>query len=269
MNASVAWHAAIAAYLIAQQAGGAPSTTVYTRRQHLEHLARRIGAELVDVTGAVLVDWAGRQSWARETRRGRRTTFRSFWSWALEQQLTAHDAAAALPRVKPGEPRPRPTPDRVFTAALRRGDERERLILRLAAECGLRRAEIAVVHRRDLVEDLLGWSLIVHGKGGKERLVPLPPWIAQHVAAADGWVFPGDVDGHLSPRWVGRLIGRLLGDGWTIHTLRHRAGTRWYAVDRDVFTVQELLGHASPATTRVYVAVPRESLRRTVLAAAS
>lgn len=37
----------------------------------------------------------------------------------------------------------------------------------------LRRCEIAAIHSRDLVEDLLGWSLVVHGKGSRERTVPL------------------------------------------------------------------------------------------------
>lgn len=60
----------------------------------------------------------------------------------------------------------------------------------------------------------------------------------------------------------------LPGD-WTMHSLRHSAATRWYQVDRDVFTVQELLGHASPATTRRYVAVPNDALRATVDAASA
>lgn len=54
-----------------------------------------------------------------------------------------------------------------------------------------------------------------------------------------------------------------------MHQLRHRFATRAYSVDRDVFTVQELLGHASPATTRRYVLVPRSALRATVKAVAS
>lgn len=54
----------------------------------------------------------------------------------------------------------------------------------------------------------------------------------------------------------------------TPHPLRHRFATRAYAVDRDLLAVQTLLGHASPVTTRRYVAVPDESLRRTVLSVA-
>jgi integrase/recombinase XerC len=146
---------------------------------------------------------------------------------------------------------------------------REQLMLRLAAEMGLRRAEVAVIHSRDIFEDMGGHSLTVHGKGGKERDVPLPPGLASQIRAeGTGYLFPGDDAGHLSPRWVGKLVTLLLPDELTMHTLRHRFATRAYAVDKDVFVVQELLGHASPATTRRYVLVPRDGLRRTVLAVA-
>ena len=79
-----------------------------------------------------------------------------------------------------------------------------------------------------------------------------------------GYVFPGDQDGHLSPAWVGKLVARLIPDEHTMHALRHRFATRAYSFERDVLVVQELLGHASPVTTRRYVRVPSADLRRTV-----
>jgi integrase len=177
--------------------------------------------------------------------------------------------AKSIPVVKAGEARPRPAPDRVYAEARIAATPREMLMLRLAAEMGLRRAEVAQVHSRDLMEDLVGYSLLVHGKGGKERLVPVPPALASDIANAGGYVFPGDDHGHLSPAYVGKLIARIMPDAWTMHTLRHRFATMAYGVDRDVFAVQELLGHASPATTRRYVKIQNDALRRTVLAVAS
>lgn len=147
---------------------------------------------------------------------------------------------------------------------------RERLMLRLAGEMGMRRAEVAAVHTSDLFEDMVGWSLVIHGKGQKDRIVPCPPRIVTALRALPaGYAFPGDDDGHLSPRWVGKLVTNLLEGDWTMHKLRHRFATKAYGIDRDTFTVQELLGHASPATTRLYVRVPNEALRRTVEAVAS
>ena len=270
MLISEEWRNAIDEYLTAQRAAGAPATTCTTRRGHLEHAARRLGGSPWTLTGRELVDWCGTQEWARETRRGRRSTFRSFWGWAVKSGRTEDNPALELPRVPATIPAARPTPDRVYKEAMIAARGRDRLILRLAAEIGLRRAEIAQMHSRDLVEDLLGWSLVVHGKGGKERTVPLPDGLARALRdCGEGWIFPGDDHGHLSPRWVGKIATRLLDGPWTLHTLRHRFATLAYDVDRDVFVVQELLGHSSPATTRRYVQTRRDNLRRTVAAVAS
>jgi len=267
---SPSWITAIEDYLSAQRAAGAPLTTCNTRRQHLEHLARRVDADPWDLEADALVDYAGDQEWARETRRGRRSTFRSFWAWAVATGRTTDNLALSLPKVPASRPRPRPTPDHVYAEALARSTPRERLMLRLGAEIGLRRAEVAVVHSDDLEQDLVGWSLVVHGKGSKLRTVPLSPSLALALRALPrGYAFPGDDDGHLSPRWVGKLMTNLIPEGFTMHSLRHRFATRAYALERDVFAVQELLGHASPATTRGYVVIENATLRRTVLALAS
>jgi integrase/recombinase XerC len=262
------WAHAIAEYLTAQRAGGAPSTTCNTRRQHLQHLARRVSVGPWSLTGSELVAYCGEQEWMPETRRSRRTTFRSFYAWAATAGHVEVSTALALPKVKPGQARPRPTPERVYETALTRSDDRLKLILRLAHDAGLRRSEIAVVHSSDLFEDLTGWSLRVHGKGRRTRDVPLTPRLALELRTLPpGWAFPGADGGHLSPRWVGKLATSVLPDEWTLHTLRHSFGTRVYA-HADLAVAQDLLGHASPATTRIYVQVPNERLRSAVLAAA-
>ena len=221
------------------------------------------------MTGDQLVDWFQAQAWAVETRRGRRTTFRVFYAWAVEAGYVAVSPAAALPKVRPARPRPHPASDEAYRIALAAAGARERLMLRLSAELGLRRAEVAQVHSRDLVRDLDGWSLLVHGKGGRDRMLPMPARLARDLRALPaGWVFPGDDGGHLSPRWVGTLVARLLPDGVTMHALRHRFATRTYEVERDMFVVQDLLGHASPVTTRAYVLVEHARMRATVEAAA-
>jgi integrase len=80
----------------------------------------------------------------------------------------------------------------------------------------------------------------------------------------EGYVFPGQDDGHLSPRYVGKLLATLLPEGWTMHTLRHRFATRAYALRSDLLLVQEMLGHASPTTTRRYVEYDRARMRAVV-----
>lgn len=259
------WNDAIALYVRTQRLAGYPSTTIATRRQHLEHLGRRIGAAPWEVDGEELALWADDQVWSNETKRGRRSTYRSFYAWGLKKGHTTVNPALELPRVKPGEADPRPAPDRVYHEALMKANARDRMIMRLAAEMGLRRAEVAQVHSDDLFEDLFGWSLRVHGKGGKPRTVPCTRGIALDLLDLPrGYAFPGKDNGHLSARWVGKIVTKLMPGRWTMHTLRHRFATLAYSVDRDVFTVQKLLGHASSATTGRYVAIYDDSLRKTV-----
>jgi site-specific recombinase XerD len=98
--------------------------------------------------------------------------------------------------------------------------------------------------------------------------VPLPDDLAEELLNYDGYIFSGQIDGHLSAAYVSKLMSREL-DGATGHQLRHRYATRAYQLGgNDIRAVQELLGHASVATTQIYTAVQPESLRRTALAAA-
>lgn len=263
------WAVLVDKYLESLAAAGHPPTTIDTRRQHLHFMARRIGMSPAAVDAESLVNWCALQTWKPESRRGRTISFRMFWRWAAEAGFL-EDAAAALPRVRSTPGVPRPTPDRVYMRAIMSCDVRTRLILRLAAECGLRRGEIAVIHSDDLIDDFVGSSLLVHGKGGRERVVPLTNGIALELSRLDyGFAFPGRVNGHLSARRVGELAADALDDIWTLHTLRHRFATRTYQIDHDVFAVQELLGHASAETTRRYVQRGSERLRDLVERAAS
>lgn len=259
------WPFLIAAWISALAASGAARTTQRTRAAHLCRAARVLGGDPRSVTGADLVAYVAGQDWARETRRSVTSSLRSFYRWAAAEGHVEVDPARSLPSVSPAPPRPRPAPEAIYRQALAMATPRERLILRLAAELGLRRAEIAQVHTRDLRDDLMGWSLLVHGKGDRDRVIPLPAGLALELRRqGPGWVFPGDDGGHLSPRWVGKLATRVLPGDWTLHTLRHRFATRAYGLERDLLVVQSILGHSSPATTRRYVLVDEERTRATV-----
>lgn len=137
----------------------------------------------------------------------------------------------------------------------------QKLMIRLGAECGLRRGEIARVHSDNVVADSAGRSLIVRGKGDKQRIVPLPDDLAGIIMDAHGYLFPGRFGGHVEESYVGDHISHLLPDGYGAHTLRHRFATVTYATTHDLFVVAELLGHESVETTEHYVAMPDGRLR--------
>lgn len=268
LTISPGWAAAIDDYISSQRAAGYPQATQTIRREHLQYLARRIGVEPWEVTADELVEWAAQQSWSPSTRRSRRTSFQSFYRWAKATKRRKGDPSKALARVKQPRPKPRPVPQRVYLEALMKADEDERIWLELARNHGMRRGEIAVVHSTDIVEDLIGHSLVVHGKGNVDRVVPLTNAMARTLLErGSGWMFHGAVGGHISPRWLGERASVLLEGHWTIHSLRHAAGTEWNRAG-GLLVAQRLLGHASVATTQVYCEVPDESLALTLRATA-
>ena len=247
------------------RAAGRPETTIYLRRYHLRRLARETGHNPVTLTGDDLIRWAAAHRWSRDTRRSVRSSLRSFYTWLHDTGERHDNPAHVLGIVRPQEPRPHPAPRGAIRDALTRATPHQRLAIRLAAEHGLRRGEVAIVHHRDLREDLLGWTLIVHGKGGKDRAVPLSDDLTALLRATahagNGYVFPGQINGHISPATLGKQISALLPDGVTMHSLRHSFATTTYHETGDLLAVQILLGHASPATTQRYVQVPTQRLR--------
>lgn len=274
------WETAVAGWVDWLTTGGAPRTTIRTRRGHVRATARRLHSLAPDdVMTTQLVRLFGRQQWSNEHRRGLRTSLVAFYTWAIANNLAEFNPANGLPGVPESKPHPRPAPDRIWKQLLIAANPRERIMARLACEVGLRRAEVARVHTRDLIEDFDGWSLIVNGKGSKQRVIPIPGDIAAEIQRGpgghtigrgrDGYLFPGNDNGHLSPAYVGTLIGDLMPDGWSMHKLRHRFATRAYAGSRNLRAVQEALGHASVATTERYTAVSGNEVRAAVLAAQS
>ena len=257
------WHADIASFAAHLRVRGIAPTTIKTRVDWLRRFARSTPNGPRQVSARDVTRYASSHDWATETRRSVYASLRAFFRYLLEEGVIAEDPTKRLPRVKPKAPAPRPATDSALALALANCDKRTSLILRLAAYAGLRRAEIAQIHARDVIDDLLGMSLLVHGKGQKQRIVPLDTALAKELRAAcqSGYAFPGDDHGHLSPRYVGKLATRALPGQYTLHTLRHRFATRVYANTGDLLAIQQLLGHSSPAITQRYIQMPTDRLR--------
>lgn len=259
------WEAAVDGWLTWLVAAGSSSATRRTRRAHVRRVARELrSAHPQDVTDEQLLTIIGRPDLSTEHRRGLRGSLASFYRWAVVFGVVEVDPVAGLPLVRAAAGKPQPVTDEVWCELLETADVRTRLMARLACEAGLRRAEVACVHTDDLIDGADGAQLIVHGKGDKQRVVPITVSLADEIHRTQpygGFLFPGQIDGHMSADSVGRLVSKAMPPGWSMHKLRHRFATRGYAGTGNLRAVQEALGHASVATTQRYTAVAAPDLR--------
>jgi integrase len=260
------WDDSIGGWLAWLRLSGLSQSTIKLRRDHVRSIARRSKTRQPrELTRGILLIICTEHAWGLEHRKAIRTSLSSFYEYCIAQGLADDNVALCLPKVRAPLPRPRPTPDDIWERLLTDADPRERLISLLAGEAGLRRAEISVVHCDDIYHDGQGHALIVHGKGGRQRVVPLTERLAAEIRTyrdgRGGWLFVGKIDGHISVHYVGMLVSKLMPPGWSIHKLRHRAATRGYAGTGNLRAVQEFLGHASVATTERYTAVSSRDVR--------
>jgi integrase/recombinase XerC len=192
--------------------------------------------------------------------------------WLQDEGHRSDLPTKGLPRAKIPRSVPRPIPTEGLFAALACADARTGLMITLTAFAGMRRSEIAQMDRSDVLDDRDPPLLLIHGKGQKERLVPIGPAVAEAFARyklpASGPIFPGrqpfpgcQPGTTIRPHTVGLLISthlRACGVDCTAHQGRHTFATRLYQTSGDLRLTQELMGHASPATTAIYAAYAPE-----------
>jgi site-specific recombinase XerD len=248
--------------------------TIYRRRNHLERLALAFPArEPWTLTSDEMAIWLTSQGWSRATVRSFRASVTLFYRWGKESDRSLSDPAARLPRIKRDEHLPRPAAPADVAEALFSADERVRLMIRLGYEAGLRRAEVSVCNIKDIVRSGYEYSLIVHGKGSKDRILPISEGLAAAMrlaAGSGGWCFPGNKNGHLAPHRVGELVVEASKGTFTTHQLRHLFATEIYQeTGGDIRAVQVLLGHTNISTTTQYIAVVENSAREAVIARAN
>ena len=207
---------------------------------------------------------------------------RSFHRFELREGVTDHDPTVGI--VTPKLPRslPRPLSVEDVTRLLEAPDarpvgQRDRAILELLYGAGLRISELTGLDVDDV--ELEEGSVRVLGKGGKERDVPVGRYAREAVSAylargrpgfattrSRAALFLNQRGGRLTRQGVSDLVARHVHAAGirrrvTPHTLRHSFATHLLEGGADVRVVQELLGHASVATTQIYTLVTKEHLR--------
>jgi integrase/recombinase XerC len=242
-------------------------------------LAQLDGHALRRQLAARRAEGIGNVSAAREL-----SALKSFISFAREQAGHVDSAAPRLrgPRIKKGLPRPI-TPDdalNVADAVESMADEewigaRDRAVLLLLYGAGLRIAEALSLTGAMLP---LGETLLVTGKGNKQRIVPLLPivraGVADYVARCPfplskvEPLFRGAKGGPLNQGMVQKTMAAArialgLPDTATPHALRHSFATHLLSAGADLRSLQELLGHASLGSTQIYTKVDQAVLLET------
>lgn len=229
---------------------------------------------------AVAVDWCRRhpdpssatyrdvEAWLRDRGLAASSTrnlvvcLRAFYRWMLREGIAQHDPTALVDRPRVPARLPRPASDRDIARLIAGADVRMRAVYALMACAGLRCVECSRLDWRDV--DLELGTVIVNGKGSRERLISLSPDVVRTLAAwrlassSSGAVFTGERGRRLEAHRVSQLVNtsiRAAGFRCTAHQLRHRCATAALQVPgADLLAVRDLLGHASVATTQVYTA---------------
>ncbi len=213
--------------------------------------------------------------------------WRSFGRYLVRRGLLTSDPARGLPFPRLPRRLPRTLPRIDLGGALDRlasaSDQdvaRDLALLEMMYSSGLRLSELVGLHRGDL--DRGARLLRVRGKGRKERVTPVGDRavvaLDRYLAHEDRTSGPRDeplfrgrarsgVPGTLSPRTVQRVVRRRLaqvagGLGVTPHALRHSFASHLLDAGADLRAIQELLGHASLASTQVYTHVSRTRLQK-------
>jgi integrase/recombinase XerC len=159
---------------------------------------------------------------------------------------------------------------------------RDRCMVELLYSTGIRLSELVTMDLQDI--DFAGALIRVAGKGAKERIVPVGrpalSWLQRYVsverkalveragAGSSTALFLGR-SGRISGRQVQRRVAVLLASAAASgrvspHALRHSFATHMLDAGADLRAVQELLGHASLASTQIYTHVTSRRLRDTV-----
>ena len=218
---------------------------------------------------------------------------RGFHRFAVRDGLASHDPSAGVRPPSPAKRLPKALAlgdvEAILDAAGAAGTalaQRDRALLEVLYGTGARISEAVGLDVDDLeLDDPAGSSVLLRGKGSKERIVPVGSYAREAVqayvvrgrpelleggpaasAGAGGALFLNARGGRLSRQSAWAVIVKAAERaGITAevspHTLRHSFATHLLEGGADVRVVQELLGHASVTTTQVYTLVTVDSLR--------
>jgi integrase/recombinase XerD len=295
-------------YLVVERGLAANTIEAYRRdlRRYAEHLARRGKTALDEVASRDVAEFLAslREGDAEHpplaaSSAGRAViAVRGLHAFAHKQGLAASDPAHEVSPPAPPRRLPKAIPvaevERLLEAAGSTADTdprvlRDRALLEFLYGAGARISEATGLDVDDLhlARPDRGPVVLLRGKGGKERFVPVGsyairaldaylvrgrPMLAQRARRGSPAVFLNSRGGRLTRQGAWGVLRAAwersgLASEVSPHTLRHSFATHLLDGGADIRVVQELLGHASVATTQVYTLVTVDKLREVYAAA--
>ncbi len=281
---------------------GAARNTLEAYRRDLEDflkLVRSRGRDALCADGGDIVAYLeelARRGLAASSRARKLSAIRQFFRFLFAEGLRGDDPAASIDSPKPGRPLPKVLSiddvDALLNCARKRASTARgiRLLKALRLHClmevlyasGLRVSELVSLARGAMTPGER--VILVRGKGGRERLVPLTEKAcaahlayARELALAGGadarsrWLFPSRArQGHLTRQRFTQELKELAREAGldaervSPHVLRHAFASHLLERGADLKSVQQLLGHADISTTQIYTHVLEERLRTLV-----
>jgi integrase/recombinase XerD len=272
---------------------GAAKNTIEAYRRDLVAVAEYLLPQALDtITSVGLTDYLSsiaEEGMSPRTSSRRLSALRQYFGFLIQEGIRIDNPTIKIDRPKLGRPLPKYLTefevDALLTAArLQRGRHGRRLtlIVELLYATGLRISELVTLPASAAkAQD----ALIIYGKGGKERLVPLGRQAISamqsyekdrnsfYMSQGDSpWLFPSrGKGGHISRRRVGQMLDELAVEAGievqkvSPHVLRHAFATHLLHNGADLRTVQELLGHEDLSTTEIYTHILDERMKSLVL----
>jgi integrase/recombinase XerD len=252
-----------------------------------------IKAYLKDLAGKANAKGKGTGTISERTIARRLSAMRQYYRFMISEKSRKDDPTSTIESPKQGRTLPKTLSETEVSTLIRVAaeagtPESTRLVclLEMLYATGLRVSELVGLSMASVGEDTQ--FLLVEGKGGRERMVPLSDPAQKAMATYfevrqgfiapedDGtqaqWLFPSktSVKGHLTRQRFAQLLKDLARaakvdeDRVSPHVLRHAFATHLLSRGADLRSVQKMLGHADIATTQIYTHILNKDLKETV-----
>jgi len=279
---------------------GAAKNTILSYQRDLEHFNNFYSdVDLIQISTEHIQTYLKHlleREYSASSRARKLSSLRHFYKFLHEEKYTKHNPTLAIDSPKLSKPLPKTLSEGEVDSLIKAsyevpGPDGERLscLLELLYATGMRVSELVslplhAIENRQIAQDSNLSFIIIQGKGGKERIVPLSNAAQQALheymkirvyyepdGQSSNWLFPSSgKEGYLTRQRFGQLLKQVAVTAHiqpskvSPHVLRHAFATHLLHNGADLLSLQKLLGHSDISTTEIYTHVLHEKLTKLV-----